>query len=93
MKRERKNGAGNKSHEKEKQTFLKKGRSYWKTKINGGTRHTYSKNATSPERDRELMQTVRSCPTRKDNHANVHSRLVAPGGGEKRVVGRLDDEA
>ncbi len=37
MKRERKNGAGNTSHEKEKETSLKKDRIYWKTKIHDGT--------------------------------------------------------
>ena len=38
-----KNGSGNTSHEKEKETSLKKDRTYWKTKINDGTIHPYSK--------------------------------------------------
>jgi len=41
MKREWKNVARNTSYEKEEETSLKKDRSYWRTKTNGGTRHPY----------------------------------------------------
>ena len=96
MKREQKNGARNTSHKQEKETSLKKGRSYWKTKTNGGTRHPYSKNATNPERGRELMKTrdgsVMPAPPERTNHVNLHSRLVPLGGGGKRGVGRMDDD-
>ena len=76
MKRERKSGAGNTSHEKDRETSLNlKDRSYWKTKTNGGTRHPYSVHATNQERGRESMKTACSCPTRKDQSVNIHSKF------------------
>ncbi len=41
-KRERKNDSRSTYREKEKDTSLKKERSYWKTKTNGETRHPFS---------------------------------------------------
>jgi hypothetical protein len=82
-KREWKNGAGNTSHEKEKETSLKKDRSYWKAKINDGTIHPYSMDTTNPEKGRELMKTTRSCPTKKDQSRQHTHQTGSSGRGKE----------
>ena len=46
----------------------------------------------SPERGRGSMKTARSCPSERTNHVNLYSRLVPPGGGWKRGIGRMDED-
>jgi hypothetical protein len=58
LRRERKNGARNTSHEKEKETSPNKDKSSWKTQTNDETRHPYLKNVTSSERERELTKSA-----------------------------------
>ncbi len=45
---------------------MKKDKNFWKTETKDEIRHPYRKNVTSPESERELTKTTRSCPTRKD---------------------------
>ncbi len=76
-------------HIPQKGTSLRKDMSYWKTRIDGGTIHPFSKDATSPGRGRELMKTARSCSTRKDQ--SRQRRLVPPDSQnhERKSTGQM----
>jgi hypothetical protein len=92
--RGRKSGGRSTYQGKEKETSPKKGRNHWKTKTYGGTKQTYSRWSTNPERGEEsitLRRLVHTLP-KGDNHVNFHNRLASPGGGGKRVVGKMDED-
>ncbi len=62
-------------------------------KTTGEMRQSFVELSTNPERGRESTQWgrfIHDSPERT-NHGNVHSRLVSPGGGGRRVVGRMDE--